>query len=88
MARYEREKLGVGRKLQLFILPVYSREPATLYGASIPPHPDRQRKKGGSIALDLTPRKRSRDQCPDGGLRVWLGVLGDRLPVYESTQGD
>ena len=62
----------------------YSLDHATLCGESVASHPRAQSENGHSATFDSEPRKRSQEECPDGGLRAWLVVLGVCLSTWTS----
>jgi hypothetical protein len=73
------QRLNLGHALPCKPQPliVYSPDPSTLGDASAPGHPVMKSEKGDSAASDLA--LHSLEDCPDGGLRAWLVVLGVRL---------
>ena len=71
-------------KLQPLIL--YSLEPPTLCGVTVPSHPVAQNEKVNSAASESAPKNHSQEDYPeedypDGGLQAWLVVLGVRVSV-------
>jgi hypothetical protein len=64
---------------------VYSHNPSTLYGASVPARPGMKSEKGDSVASDLAPRPL--EDCPDGG-HGWSEYFWVRLLAYMVGIGD
>ena len=52
-----------------------------LCNASVPYHSSKESEKGDSAAFD--PASHSLEDCPDGGLRAWLVVLGVRISTID-----
>jgi hypothetical protein len=66
-------------KFQPLIL--YSLDPPTLRGASVPSHLVVQNEEDNSAAFKSVPQNDTQEDYPDGGLQAWLVVLGVRLSL-------
>ena len=74
--------LGLAQPSKLQSLSLYcSLDPAILSGASFQSYPSVQNKQDHQAALKSASREDSKEDCPDGGLKAWLVVLGVRLLV-------
>ena len=82
-----KQEVNLEHKIQpLIVCPL---DHSVLYGAVLS-HPAEQCEKANPVAFDTVSQKPSLEDpgCPDGGLQAWLVVLGVRLPIHMSLDGN